>query len=111
MKESASAENPEEEVIDENEVPDTAQTEVNGVNSLIINESVLNGDDSRDSSFNQLSIDIGESENETPKPTIRIAKGLQKEPSTDNIYMNTSYQVVSVLWRPWEVEITNTVLC
>jgi len=84
MKESASAENPEEEVIDENEVPDTAQTEVNGVNSLIINESVLNGDDSRDSSFNQLSIDIGESENETPKPTIRIAKGLQKEPSTEN---------------------------
>jgi len=83
MKESVGMENPEDEVMDDSEMADTT-SEVNGNNSLVINDSVLNGEDSRDSSFNQLSIDIGESETETPKPTIRIAKGLQKDPTENS---------------------------
>jgi len=83
MKESVGMENPEDEVMDDSEMADST-SEVNGNNSLVINDSALNGEDSRDSSFNQLSIDTGESESEAPKPTIRIAKGLQKDPSENS---------------------------
>jgi len=83
MKESIGMENPEDEVMDDSEMADST-SEVNGNNSLIINDSVMNGDDSRDSSFNQLSIDTGECESEAPKPTIRIAKGLQKDPTENS---------------------------
>lgn len=76
-------ENPEDEVMDDSEMADST-SEVNGNNSLVINDSVLNGEDSRDSSFNQLSIDTGECETEVPKPTIRIAKGLQKDPTENS---------------------------
>jgi hypothetical protein len=83
MKESVGIENPEDEVMDDSEMADST-SEVNGNNSLVINDSVLNGEDSRDSSYNQLSIDIGESETEAPKPIIRIAKGLQKDPTENS---------------------------
>jgi len=83
MKETVGMENPEDEVMDDSEMADST-SEVNGNNSLVINDATLNGEDSRDSSFNQLSIDTGESESEAPKPTIRIAKGLQKDPVVEN---------------------------
>eukprot|EP00092_Neocalanus_flemingeri_P069082 GFUD01084564.1.p1 GENE.GFUD01084564.1~~GFUD01084564.1.p1 ORF type:complete len:359 (-),score=116.63 GFUD01084564.1:359-1435(-) len=83
MKDTLGMENPEDEMMDDSEMADST-SEVNGINSLVINDVALNGDDSRDSSFNQLSIDIGESESEAPKPTIRIAKGLQKDPTENS---------------------------
>jgi len=85
MKESMGVDNPDDDVMEDGEMQEASSSEVNGGNNtLTINESVLNGEDSRDSSFNQLSIDTGESEPEAPKPTIRIAKGLQKEPTSES---------------------------
>jgi len=83
MKETIGMEHPEDEVMDDSEMADST-SEVNGNNSLVINDVTLNGEDSRDSSFNQLSIDTGESECEVPKPIIRIAKGLQKDPTENS---------------------------
>jgi len=63
------------------EEEDQAETEeyMNGDSELIINDSALNGDDSRDSSYNQLSIDTGEEAEPVKPPVIRVARGLQSK--------------------------------
>ena len=89
-------ENDPDRMVDEEEEEEEEETveitKVNGEDSLVMNASVLNGDDDEfdEDEEHQLSIDTGEQEEQEPeqevvRPTIRVAKGLVKEPTTNTL--------------------------
>lgn len=89
MKDPNGPMSPKSEHMDDSEMTEHSP-EVESANRLVINDSILSGEDSRDSSYNQLSIDMGDTDQTetvttvTNKPTIRVARGLQKSPSASN---------------------------